>query len=363
MKNGFAIPTLLVVLGASLYAQHAFSQSTLPAFDPSTLFDSSTGLPSGIQEQITVEQVPSIPQPGEQVNVRITGYSTDLNKARITWTLDGKAVVSQQTGATAFTFKAPASGETSRLVITIVKEGGGTITKSLVISPADVDLIYEANTYAHPFYKGKKLFTSEAEINFIAIPNFVSSNGTKIEASNLVYTWRVNGSVLQNASGYGKYTYSTKGTLIERPSVITVDVSAVNSTLKATKSIQVQSLTPTITLYENNPLLGVVYEKAIEGAFKLERPQVDFEGVPYFFSASFKDSNDLDYRWFINGNEVETKASNENYMLLRNEQNAEGTAVVNVSVNHVRNLLQTTGASLQLDFTKTDDNTNELFTF
>jgi hypothetical protein len=363
MKYGFAIPTLFVVLGASLYAQHAFSQApSLPVLDPSGLFDGDTGLPSGIQEQISVEQVPSIPQPGEQVSVRVTGYSTDLNKARITWTLDGRAVVSQ-TGATTFTFQAPASGQTSRLVITIAKEGGGTITRTITISPADVDLLYEAETYAHPFYKGKRLFTSESAIRFIAVPHFTNSNGAKIDSSNLVYTWRMNGSVQQNASGYGRNTFSVKGSLIERPMQVTVEVSAANSTLKATQSISLQSTQPEITLYENNPLLGVVYEKAIQGTFLLERPQVDFEGIPYFFSGTYKDDVALDYNWYINGTEVMTKEPNENYMVLRNDKNQEGTAVINVALSSVSNLLQNAKSSLELNFKQVDNESNEQFTF
>ena len=360
MKNGFAIPSLCVVLCATLYAQHVSSQTGV-FVDPSTLFDSNTGLPGGIEEQISVVQIPTIPQPGQSVSVQISSYSSDLNKARITWTLDGR-VLSSQTGATSLRFTAPQSGDTSRLVITIAKEGGGTITKTIVINPAEVDLIYEADTYAHPFYKGKRLYTSESNVNFIAIPNFVR-NGTKIAASDLVYTWRINGNVRQDVSGYGRNVFSTKGSLIERPMQVSVDVSAVNSTLKATQSISLQSTTPDIALYENNPLLGVVYEKAIEGTFKLERPQVDFEGVPYFFSGANKDDTILNYKWYINGTEVMSKSPNENYMVLQNDKNLEGTAVVNVSLSHTANILQNAKTSLGLDFKKVDNVSNEEFNF
>jgi hypothetical protein len=206
MKNGFAIPTLCIVLCAALYAQQASSQAG-SAFDPSAFFDGNTGLPGGIEEQISIVQVPTIPQPGQGVSVQISSYSSDLNKARITWTLDGR-VLSSQTGATSLQFTAPQSGETSRLVITITKEGGGTITKTIVINPAEVDLIYEADTYTHPFYKGKRLYTSESNVDFIAIPNFVR-NGRKIPSSELVYTWKINGNVRQDVSGYGRSVFDT----------------------------------------------------------------------------------------------------------------------------------------------------------
>ncbi len=364
MKHGLRISTLFVVLAAALYAQQTFSQAVfdLPAFDPSTLFDDNTGLPSGIEEQISVSQVPSIPKPGETVSVRVSGYSTDLNAARITWTLDGREVLSG-TGATSFQFLAPGSGQSSTLVITISKSTGGTITRTLSINPADVDLLYEAQTYAHPFYEGKRMFTSESEIEFIAVPHFVSANGSRTAASSLIYTWSLNGSVQQASSGYGKNTLLLKGSLIERPVQVTVDVSAPGSTLKATQSITMRSIAPDIVLYENNPLLGVVYEKAIQGEFKLERPQVDFEGVPYYASATSKDDIALDYSWYINGVEVTSKAPNENYMVLQNDKNEEGTALIGVTLNHISNILQTTRSELELDFTKYDNASNEQFTF
>lgn len=144
---------------------------------------------------------------------------------------------------------------------------------------------------------------------------------------------------------------------------VSVDVSAVNSTLKATQSISLQSTVPDVVLYENNPLLGVVYEKAITGTFKLERPQVDFEGIPYFFSSSKKDDATLSYKWYINGAEVMSKSPNENYMVLQNNKNLEGTAVVNVSLSHANNILQNAKASLGLDFKKVDNASNGEFNF
>jgi len=371
MKNCFKFVGLFVILFVTIYAQNAFSQTpatppTENPFNPQNVIDNlinpNTGLPNGVEEQITITQIPKIPQPGEQVSVRITGYTTDLNKALISWSINGRLVTSS-TGATTFAFTAPASGERSTLVITIKKEGGGTISKTLVINPADVDLIYEAQTYAPPFYKGKREFTSESVIKYIAIPNFRSSNGVKIADSSLVYTWKINNTVQQGVSGYGRNTFLVKGSLIERPSTVTVEVSAINSTLKASQSISVRSTSPEIVIYENNPLLGIVYEKAIRGTFILDRPQVDFEAVPYFFSTDNINSSDIAYDWSINGLKITSKSPKENYLVLRNEKNEEGRANIAVSIDHVSNILQTTRSTLQLDFNKVDNISNEEFIF
>lgn len=378
MKYGFTTLGLFLILFVTLFIQNASSQvatSTGPTPQEiyeqnqinnqqilNSILDPNTGLPEGLEQQISIEQIPSIPKPGETVSIKIVSYSTDLNKALITWTLDGRSLYSQ-IGATKLDFQAPQSGKTSNLVITIRKESGGTISKTITISPADVDLFYEAQTYAHPFYKGKKMYTSESLINFIAVPNFVNPNGTKIPDSNLVYLWRINGVAQNDESGYGKNTFLTKGSLIERSNQISVEVSAVNSTLKASQTLNFKSTSPEVVLYENNPILGIVYEHAIQGSFNLERPQVDFEAIPYYYSADFKDAINLDYGWTINGAKIATKAVNENYLVLRNDQNIDGKALIGSTLQHSSNILQTTQTYLELNFKKVENEPNEQFNF
>lgn len=365
MKYNFLIVSILFV-GVFLFKTETFSQQyfdmpTTPVFDPLSLIDPSSGLPDGVEEQISIEQIPKIPEPNEFVSIRMESFMTDLNKATITWTQDGVVLVSGR-GATTNQVQAPAGGKTSKLTIRIIKENGGVFSKTITLSPADVDLIYEAQTYAHPFFKGKRLYTSESVVNVIALPHFVV-NGNKIPESNLVYKWKTNGTVQQSVSGYGKNTFQIKGSLIERPLNVEVEVSAINSSLIASQSINLKSTQPELLIYENNPLLGVIYEQAILGAFFLDRPQVDFEAVPYFFSAQAKDDFALDYRWMINGVHVASKAPRENYLLLQNTKNEDGRAIISAVVKQTQNLLQTTQASLELNFKKIKETQNETITF
>jgi hypothetical protein len=51
-------------------------------------------------------------------------------------------------------------------------------------------------------------------------------------------------------------------------------------------------------------------------------------------------------------------------MLLRNESNEEGRAVISTQIKHVNNLLQNSAAQLELNFKKVDNiNNNEEFVF
>ena len=358
MKKQFAILPIFILCFLFIFSSQTYSQS----LNFGDLFDSNTGLPVGVDEQISIEQIPTIPKPLESVSIRLTSFMTDLNKAKITWSQDGTVLLSEN-GATTNIIQAPASGKTSRLTITIVKENGGTVTKTIILSPADVDLIYEAQTYAHPFYKGKKLFTSESTVRFTALPNFVNSNGVTIPDKELVYTWSTNGTVVQSASGYGRNTFFFTGTLIERPTTVSVDVSAVNSSLKATQSTTIRSMQPEVLVYENNPLLGVIYEQAITIPYILNRFQVDFEAIPYFFAVSSKNDPSIKYEWFINNTRVTSKSPQENYLLLQNTQNNEGTAVISARVSHIQSILQNTRTALELQFKKVKETSNEAINF
>ena len=359
MKKIYSIVLVLLFIVFSIFSFTPVSSQTLNIND---FFDSNTGLPIGIDEQITVEQIPEIPKPNELVSFRITSYMSDLNKAKITWTQDGVVLLSQ-VGAVTNQIQAPESGKSSTIIITITKETGGIVTKKIVLNPADVDLIYEADTYTHPFFKGKRLFTSESVIRFIANPNFVLS-GKQIPASNLVYTWKINGTVDQVSSGYGRNIFTTKGMLIERPLEVEVQVSAINSTLVASQSIKVRSQAGEVVLYENNPLLGIVYEKAISGNFLLERSQVDFEAVPYFFGVLQRDSDNLKYTWLINNVRVASKSPQENYLLLQNANNEDGRAIITARVEHLQNILQNGQVQLELNFKKIKEQiNNETFNF
>lgn len=326
-------------------------------FNIDSLFDSNTGLPTGIQEQISIEQIPSIPNPNEQVSFRIESFLTNLNKAQITWLQNG-VVLNSGPGLVTQIIEAPDEGESATIQIRIVKEEGGVITETITLNPAQVDLIYEAYTYTPPFYKGKSLFTSESTVDVIAVPHLLNSTGQRISASNLVYIWKINGSVQQNVSGYGRDSLSFQGSLIERPVRVEVEVSAPNSTLLARNSINLTPNDTDFVLYENNPVFGVIYEQAIQGSFLLTRPQVDFEGIPYFFSTDFKTNGLVIYDWSINGNKATNKNQNENYMVLRNDNNQEGRANIGTNVRHLNNLLQQKSVRLELNFEKIENATN-----
>jgi hypothetical protein len=84
MKYSFTFFLAFIFIIAFCFFQNVSSQS-IDDFDLSGIIDPNTGLPTGVTEQISIDQEPKIPKPGEMVSIRVTSYLTDLNKAKITF--------------------------------------------------------------------------------------------------------------------------------------------------------------------------------------------------------------------------------------------------------------------------------------
>lgn len=314
------------------------------------------GLPAGIQEQISVDINPEIPDPGEVFVISIESFSSNLSAANIIWQVDGVTVLNGQ-GIKQVQLTAPAAGKRMVVKYIIQKIGGGTISDTLSFNPAEVDIIYEAQTYTPPFYKGRSIFTSESVINFVAIPNFIDSSGRKLDEDGLIFTWKIDYQPVLQVSGPGKNTFPFQSSLIQRPMIIGVEVESPTTNLLAETEILIELSDPQILLYENNPLLGTVFEQAVSGNFMLDRQEIDFKAVPYFFSVNHPGDFDLGYEWFINGSKIQVGPT-QNTLTFRNVGDLQGKSDINLQINHLGKLLQGSATGFSLDFGKINSGGN-----
>jgi len=67
-------------------------------------------------------------------------------------------------------------GEKKTVTIKVVSRRGGYLEEKITFQPALVDLMWEANTYTPPFYKGKALTSSKSSITVTAIPQLKTSD-------------------------------------------------------------------------------------------------------------------------------------------------------------------------------------------
>jgi hypothetical protein len=304
--------------------------------------------PDVIQDQLSVTVVPNIPGPYDHVIITIADYNTNLDSTKISWSVNGKTLQSG-IGGKSFEFVMGALGQTSNVKVTIEPTDAPAIIQTITLTPQDLDIAWEAQSYTAPFYKGKALFPTEGDITFVALPNFVTKTGAQINPGNLVYKWTQNGTVLGSKSGFGKNTLLYSGTILSRPVQMMVEVSTLKGDMKARKIITVTPTDTQALLYENNPLMGILFNKSVQGSFTLTAKEGKFEAFPYFFSARARNNADLKYSWQLN-NQPLLVPTTQHSMVFRNDADTSGTAQSSVTISDFSKLLQNAKADISLTY-------------
>lgn len=297
-------------------------------------------LPDNTEFSITPEH----PGPNEVVLVQIENYAQDLNALEISWFLNGQ-LQKKAVGDKKFQFTTGALGSVSN-----VKVSTTGFSKEITIRPAGLDLIWQTRGYTPPFYKGKALYTYQSAVDFIAMPSFIASSGVAIDPKTLVYKWSRNGTVLSDVSGYGKNVLSTSGGVLAKALSIDLEVSTVDGSMRAEKSIELQGAQPEIFLYENHPLYGIMYNKVVPSQFTLDKKEITLSSAPYFFDVNRKDDQSLVYEWSMNNQKVANQTNPNSLILRRPDGSPGGEALVGLTISKTDKNLQFKDSSTRIRF-------------
>ncbi len=299
---------------------------------------------------IDVSIIPENPKPNEQVRVSVVSYGTNVNSANITWKINGKTIKTG-IGEKVFDFVAGDMNTTTTLDIVVTTREGEVINKTFNIKPSSVDLIWQAEAFAPPFYKGKVLFSHQDKITFIAIPHITSANGAEFGIKNLVYKWKKNGSVADSSSGYGKNTYTFTGSLISRPLNIEVEVSTADNSGTGYASSNVAPIEPFVLFYNKSPIYGIEFQKALQGTVGLDNSkELTVVGMPFFFGTKKPESPELNYKWAINGTPINN--GNKTEQVFRQKEGTTGTSNISLSIENSAKILQYANSQFNLSFGK-----------
>jgi hypothetical protein len=318
---------------------------------PHVFAQQAIGLSSG---DISVDVEPQNPGPNTLVTVSINSFATDLNASQVSWTVNGTSVASG-TGVKQISLTTGALGKKTTVDIDI-SSPNGDVSESLSIVPATVDLMWEAHTYTPPFFKGKPLFSDGSAITFIAMPHIVSG-GQEVPASNLIYKWSNNGTVLGDQGGYGKSTLTLAGALLPRPMDVTVEASDPISGAIADGETVITPQAPSVVLYQNDPLYGVEYEHALGTGLTLSGQELDIAAVPYYFTADKAASSVLSYAWQVNGEDAKDNGPTEAF---RTTSTTGGSSSISLQVTVPQLMFQTAYTSLYINFPKAAAPTSSL---
>ncbi len=338
--------TLVFATPQQIFAQSINTESFEPGIgDPDEPFSSK--FPQ-IQEQVVSEIFPEIPKPGEEVTIKNELYGDiDLNVTLITWKVNG---VEQQKGVgkKTFTFTVGNSGQTTTVLFEATPTNAPSITKTYTFAPIDVDILWQANTYTPPFYKGKALHTPESNVTFIALPNIII-DGKKVDPSDIVYNWKVNRTVDGANSGFGKSSFDYTGSILLKPALIQAEVyAAANKSFKGLNGFQISHVFPQALIYEDSPVYGILFNKALRNEHTIKDDEVQLSLIPYFFSTQGKNES-VTYRWSLNNN-ILSIPDFQNSAVFRRNNNQRGTASVMITVGNPSKILQKSIVNLGLIF-------------
>ena len=291
----------------------------------------------GAVDPLTITLNPSYPAPYSTVTVTPGSTLIDLSSSNLTFSVNGK-VVQKSSGAEPVTVQVGGPGQTTIIGI-VATIDGKSYTKNISLHPADVALVEEPTSTTHPFYLGGPLLASEGRVRLIALPDFRTTSGAAIPASSLVYTWRNGDQILQTASGIGKSILSAMAPDRYRDTTITVTVTTQDQSIVGESSIALSPVDPVMRIYQNDPLLGPLFNQALPDNFTITDSERTFRAVPYYFSEV------PTIAWQVNG----TDSQNGQDITVRPTGSGVGSALLAVAAKAI-NFPQDAAASLSVTF-------------
>lgn len=298
-------------------------------------------------DELAVTLTPERPGSFTTVTVEVESYIADLSRSTMRWLINGN-VVREGVGEKRFSFRTGALGSVTALGISAETLDGRIFNKDLTIRPAEVSLLWQTASYTPPFYKGKALFPFQGTVTVAALPFFVSEEGKRFDASELVYTWKEDGTVIGDASGYGNALFAFRGAVPMREKVVSVEVATQDNALLAAAEIIVPPIAPRLLLYENHPLYGIRFNHALTSTFSLEGDEVRLSVVPFFFEVLARASRDIAYDWQANYQTLPNEKKPD--IILRRASQRGGKATVSLEARHEKQSFQGDDAQLTISF-------------
>lgn len=300
---------------------------------------------SPFQRTVTMEAIPKFPKEYSTANVSVQTYSFDVSRAETVWRLNGK-IIKQGIGISEIDIETKGAGE-KMLVDFTATLNGETIKKSIDITPHAIDMIIEADTYTPKQYRGRSLPITDSDMRVIAVPN-ITLNGKTYTDDELIFSWKEDDQYIQSASGVGRSIFNVKSPKVFRTKDISVEITSLDKRIDAGNSISIKAQNPKVLLYEQNPLQGVLYQKAITNSATLNNDEIILVAEPYFFPGRNRDSVAATYTWELNNKDVQTGDSDPGKITLR--QAGQGQGNVSVGVTVLGTLTQLQNAEYKVKF-------------
>lgn len=333
----------LIVLGAPFIANAQYDfLDTLPIGTVDT------------SKQLILDITPNNPGPGDSVRLTLRSSAIDLDRADIIWTINGTA---STTHAKEQIVIAPKIGSTLTIEVDAVDIDENRGHAEAVLRPTEVALLWSADSYAPPFFRGRTLPGSNATIRAYALARLTRANASLVPESDIVYTWYRNDTELVALSGRGKSSITIDGPSLFGADTIRVEVSSVDRSLRGAASARIPAVDTILTLYENHPLFGILYHRAIIGTVNTNEREQKITAVPYFAHVSSPESETLSYTWHVNDIDIPPDLD-EPQTLTIDASKFRGLATIELSLVNALDIFMRASGVWRIDFGEN----NSLFT-
>lgn len=296
------------------------------------------------QAEASLSLTPENPAPNEDVVVTLVSYSFDVNVANITWSVNGKILLSGL-GKKSITLPVGDVGQEIPLTVQATTADGASVTQKINIAPQSVDLLYEGvEGYVPPFYEGRALAGEGSNVRIVAFPT-IAEFGKKVPDSNLSYNWYVNDEYKSGSSGIGKSSFVIPLDYLSDSTDVRVLVrSPLGYAAEKTISIYPHATMP--IFYKYDEVLGTDLSRAFTRRLELSR-DITLSFVPFFLSTRKMEAT-TNYGWYLDG--LPVSPVEKDLLSLKPKENSYGSRTLSITAEQTRRRLQKAETSLDIVF-------------
>jgi len=331
-------------------AVYAFALVALPVHAQFGLTDTAGAL--------SIQFSPATPGPGDTVTLTVQSSLFDIAQSDILWEANGKKIA-QGKGVASAQVTAGGLGVETIIAVVIVASDGTSSRAEAVIHPTELDLLVDSDSYAPPFYHGALRPSAGTNLRLEALPRFKRGSAI-VPVSELIFTWRRNGEVLGSISGRGRSAATVPVEHLFGTDIISVEARSADGRLSHISSVSVSAVEPTLALYEDHPLYGVLYHRALPNSASLAGSEATFAAIPYFAQARNIYDSALQFDWRVNSTEIPANPANPSELTV-NAEDSTGIAFIELQVTHATNFFLDAKGIWNLTFSSSWSGTSDQF--
>jgi hypothetical protein len=291
----------------------------------------------GANADLIISLEPAHPGPGDVVRLTVHSGSMDVTQDQVVWRVNG-AVVRQAPGTSALEIPAGGLGAETVVEADALAPDGTVASAQTSVIPTEIDLLFSADSYVPPFYKGRALPSAGTNLHLEARARFIRPDQSAIPASDIMYTWRRNNRIMGSVSGQGKFSIVIPAPMMFGTDVISVEAASTDGTFSGVATTRIPSAEPALILYTNHPLFGIMFNQALRTSSAIPGSETTFAAIPYFVEAQNLNDPALSYLWTVNGRRVPTSETDREEITI-NAGKSSGVAQISLALTHATNFL------------------------